>query len=175
MFVDLVAAIGASDAHLVSTPPRNADMTTKATLLILALATSLVLPRLTADEKDKLNGAKCPVAGTKAAKEDKTADYRGAKVYFCCENCPKAFAKDKAKYAVKANHQLAQTSQFTQEKCPISGADIDKDQTADVAGVKVSFCCKDCKGKVEKAEGDKKTELVFADTPFEKAYKAAKK
>lgn len=150
-------------------------MKTKATLLILALAVTIALPRLTAEEKDKLNGAKCPVAGTKAAKEDQSAEYRGAKVYFCCENCPKAFAKDKAKYANKANHQLAQTGQFKQEKCPISGADLNKEQTADVAGVKVTFCCDQCKGKVEKAEGDKKLELVFADTPFEKGFKIEKK
>ena len=175
MFVDSVAAIGASDAHLVSTPPRNADMKTKTTLLVLALMTSLVLPRLTADEKDKLNGAKCPVAGTKAAKADNFVEYRGAKVYFCCENCPKAYAKDKAKYATKANHQLVQTGQAKQEKCPLSGEAIDKEQTADVAGVKVSFCCGNCKGKVEKAEGDAKLELAFADTPFEKGFKVEKK
>lgn len=149
-------------------------MKTKATLLVLALATSLVLP-LTAQDKDKLNGAKCPVAGTKAAKAESSAEYRGAKVYFCCDNCPKAFAKDKAKYANKANHQLVQTSQAKQEKCPLSGEAIDKEQTADVSGVKVSFCCGNCKGKVEKAEGDKKLELVFADTPFDKGFKVEKK
>ncbi len=150
-------------------------MKTKTTLLVLALVTSLVLPRLIADEKDKLNGAKCPVAGTKAAKEDKTADYRGAKVYFCCDNCPKAFAKDSAKYSTKANHQLAQTGQAKQEKCPLSGEAIDKEQTADVAGVKVSFCCGNCKGKVEKAEGDDKLALAFADKAFDKGFKVEKK
>ena len=41
-------------------------MKTNATLLVLALTAALVLPRLTAEDKDKLNGAKCPVAGTKA-------------------------------------------------------------------------------------------------------------
>ncbi len=150
-------------------------MKTKATFLVLAVTAAMLLPRLTAQEKDKLNGAKCPVAGTKAAKEDKTADYRGAKVYFCCENCPKAFAKDTAKYATKANHQLVQTGQAKQEKCPLSGKDLNKDETTDVAGVKVTFCCGDCKGTVEKAEGDKKLELVFADKPFDKAFKVEKK
>lgn len=150
-------------------------MKTKTTLLILALATSLVLPRLIADEKDKLNGAKCLVAAKNAAKADNSVEYRGAKVYFCCENCPKAYAKDKAKYATKANHQLVQTGQAKQEKCPLSGGDLNKDATADVAGVKVTFCCNNCKGKVEKAEGDAKLELAFADAAFDKGFKVEKK
>lgn len=150
-------------------------MKTKTTLLILALATSLVLPRLIADEKDKLNGAKCLVAAKNAAKADKSLEYRGAKIYFCCDNCPKAYEKDKAKYATKANHQLALTGQAKQEKCPLSGGDLNKDATADVAGVKVTFCCNNCKGKVEKAEGDAKLELAFADTAFDKGFKVEKK
>lgn len=150
-------------------------MKTNATLLVLALAAALMLPRLTAEEKDKLNGAKCPVAGTKAAKADQSADYRGAKVYFCCGGCPEAFAKDKAKYATKANHQLVQTSQAKQEKCPLSGGELNKDATVDVAGVKVTFCCNNCKGKVEKAEGDEKLELAFADKAFDKGFKVEKK
>ena len=150
-------------------------MKTRTTLLVLAVAVALVMPRLTAQEKDKLNGAKCPVAGTKAAKAESSADYRGAKVYFCCNNCPKAFAGDTAKFSTKANHQLAQTGQFKQEKCPLTGGDLNPDATADVAGVKVTFCCNMCKGKVEKAEGDAKLELAFADKAFDKGFKVEKK
>jgi hypothetical protein len=149
-------------------------MKTKITLLVVALAASMLLPQLTAEEKDPLNGAKCPISG-KAAKLESTADYRDAKVYFCCDNCPAAFAKDKAKYSTKANHQLVQTSQAKQEKCPLSGGDLNKDATADVSGVKVTFCCNNCKGKVEKAEGDEKLTLVFADKAFDKGFKVVKK
>ncbi len=149
-------------------------MKTKATLLLLALAVTISLPRLTAEEKDKLNGAKCPVAGTKAAKEDNSVEYRGAKVYFCCGGCPDAFAKDKAKYTTKANHQLVQTSQAKQEKCPLTGGDLNKDATVEVSGVKVTFCCNNCKGKVEKAKDDEKLELVFADKAFDKGFKVEK-
>ena len=170
----LVSANGAEDIHLVRPPPRNADMKTKATFLVLAVAAAMLLPRLTAQEKDKLNGAKCPVSG-KAAKADNSADYRGAKVYFCCDMCPKAFAKDTAKFVNKANHQLAQTGQAKQEKCPIALKDLNKDATTDVSGVKVTFCCNNCKGKVEKAEGDDaKIDLAFADKNFDKAYKVEK-
>ena len=151
-------------------------MKTKTTFLVLAVAAALLLPRLSAEDKpkDKLNGAKCPVGG-KVAKEESSADYRGAKVYFCCDNCPKAFAKDTAKFATKANHQLAQTGQAKQEKCPLSGGDLNNDATTDVAGVKVTFCCNNCKGKVEKAEGDAKLELAFADKAFDKGFKVEKK
>ena len=148
-------------------------MKTKATLLILALAVSIVVPRLTAEEKDKLNGAKCPVSG-KAAKADHAVDYRDAKVYFCCDNCPTAFSKDKAKYATKANHQLALTGQAKQEKCPLTGKELNKDATADVNGVKVTFCCNNCKGKVEKAKDDEKVELTFADKAFDLGFKVEK-
>ena len=151
-------------------------MKTKASLLVLAFAAALVLPRLTAEDKpkDKLNGAKCPISG-KAAKEESSVAYRDAKVYFCCDGCPDDFTKDKAKYSTKANHQLAQTGQFKQEKCPLSGSDLNKDATADVASVKVTFCCNMCKGKVEKAEGDAKLELAFADKAFDNGFKVEKK
>lgn len=149
-------------------------MKTKATLLVLALATSLVLPQLFADEKDKLNGAKCPISG-KAAVADHTAAYRDAKVYLCCGGCPDAFTKDKAKYSTKANHQLVQTSQAKQEKCPLSGGDLNKDAVVTVSGVKVTFCCNNCKGKVEKAKADEQLELAFADKAFDKGFKVEKK
>ena len=95
--------------------------------------------------------------------------YKGGKVYFCCENCPKAFAKDTAKYATKANHQLAATGQAKQAKCPISGAKLNAEKTVKVGGVEVQFCCEKCQGKVAAAEGDAQLELVFADAAFEKA------
>lgn len=149
-------------------------MKTKATLIALSVAAALVLPRLTAQEKDKLNGAKCPVSG-KAAKESSSVAYRDAKVYLCCDGCPDAFTKDKAKYSTKANHQLVQTGQAKQEKCPLSGGELNKDANTTIAGVKVAFCCNNCKGKVEKAKDDEKLELVFADKAFDKGFKVEKK
>jgi hypothetical protein len=120
---------------------------------------------------DKLEGIKCPLSG-KAVKEDKTVDYKGGKVYFCCENCPKAF--DAEKHAVKANQQLVATGQFVQKACPLSGKELDKTTAIDVDGAKVAFCCNNCKGAVSKAEGAKKAEMVFADKAFEKAFEKKK-
>lgn len=122
-------------------------------------------------EEVKLDGVKCILNPKAAAKADKSVDYKGAKVYFCCDNCPKAFAKDTAKFAAKANAQLVSTKQATQEKCPLSGGATKADKTAKVAGVEVAFCCENCQGKVNKASADEAVELVFNDKAFEKGFK----
>jgi YHS domain-containing protein len=122
-----------------------------------------------ADEPGK--DVKCPVSG-KAVKADKTVDFNGGKVYFCCENCPKAFQADTAKYAAKANHQLVQTGQLKQVACPLTGKPTKDEQTVEIDGVKVAFCCGNCKGKVAKASGDEQLNLVFGDTS--KGFKPAK-
>lgn len=127
-----------------------------------------------AEEKAKEFKAKCVVSGG-AAKVENAVDYKGGSVYFCCQNCPKAFAKDTAKFATKANHQLAATGQITQTKCPLSGGKLNPDATAEVGGVKVGFCCNNCKGKVEDAKGDTQTELVFSDAAFAKGFEVKKK
>jgi YHS domain-containing protein len=128
---------------------------------------------IAADEKKA--DLKCPVSGA-AAKTENALDHNGGKVYFCCMNCPKAFAKDPAKYAEKANAQLISSGQATQVKCPLSGGKLNPEQKTTVAGVEVQFCCMNCKGKVEKASDEEKAKLVFADAAFKKGYevKAAK-
>ena len=127
-----------------------------------------------AEEDKKKFDHKCPVSG-QPAKEDKTADYKGAKVYFCCENCPKAFEKDTAKFAEKANAQLVATGQFKQVKCPLTGGKLNPEAKAEVAGVTVNFCCNNCKGKVAEAKGDEQLKLVFADKAFDKGFEIVKK
>lgn len=41
----------------------------------------------------------CPVSGDKVGDSKLTATYEGKTYHFCCDDCPKAFAKDPAKYA----------------------------------------------------------------------------
>ena len=127
-----------------------------------------------AEEKAKPFKATCPVAN-KAAVENKTADYKGGKVYFCCGDCAGAFAKDTAKFATKANQQLVATGQATQVKCPISGAKLNPDTNVDVGGVKVGFCCEKCQAKVAEAKGDAQVDLAFKDDAFAKAFEVKKK
>ncbi|MBS0204075.1 MAG: hypothetical protein JSS49_14310 [Planctomycetes bacterium] len=140
--------------------------------VLLTAVLAVGLAAFAAEEKAKFK-ATCPVSG-KPALEDKTAAYKDAKVYFCCENCPKAFAKDTAKFATKANQQLAATGQATQGKCPLSGGKLNPEATVDVGGVKVTFCCNNCQGKVAEAKGDAQAELVFSDTAFAKGFTVKK-
>lgn len=117
--------------------------------------------------------AKCPVSG-KAVKAESSAAYKGGKVYFCCDNCPKAFAANTAKFAAKANHQLVVTGQAKQTACPLAGRKCDPSTAITIDGAKVCFCCNNCKGKATAASGDKQLELVFG-AKFDKAFKVGKK
>jgi hypothetical protein len=145
----------------------------KNAFLGLAAVALLAITVIAADEKKEEKFGKCPVSG-KTALEDKFVEYKGAKVYFCCPGCPGAFEKDTAKFATKANHQLALTGQATEAHCPLSGGKLNADTAIDVSGVKVAFCCNNCKGKVAAKTGDEQLELVFSDTAFGKGYEVKK-
>ena len=110
--------------------------------------------------------AKCIVSGA-PAKEASYVGFRGKKLYFCCNNCPKAYKADPDKFLAKANHQLLSTKQISQVACPITGKPINEEKTVEIAGTKVGFCCDGCKGKAEKA-GDDAIALVFAS--FDKGF-----
>jgi YHS domain-containing protein len=142
--------------------------------LVASMLMVVALVAFAEDDKKKEFKQTCPVSG-KPALEDKTADYKGAKVYFCCENCPKAFAKDTAKYAEKANAQLVATGQFKQIKCPLTGRDLNPDAKVEVAGATVTLCCNNCKGKVTAAKEEEQLKLLFADKAFEKGFEIVKK
>ena len=92
---------------------------------------------------------------------------------FCCENCPKAFNANSAKFAGKANLQLVQSGQLKQVKCPLTGRPMAADKSVEVAGVKVALCCGDCLAKATKASGDEQINLLFSDTS--KGFEAAAK
>ncbi|HQU46436.1 MAG TPA: hypothetical protein PK867_26755 [Pirellulales bacterium] len=139
----------------------------------LAIA-ALLTASLYAADKVSLEKAKCPVSG-KECKEDTGVAYKGATVYFCCNNCPKAFAKDTAKFAAKANMQLVATGQAKEVKCPLSGKDLNTATAIKVDGVAVCFCCNNCKGAVEKASGNDQIEKVFGDKAFAKGFEVSKK
>jgi len=129
-------------------------------LLVVALAAvAIAVGSLNAADKPGAD-VKCPISG-KAVNPEATADFNGGKVYFCCNNCPKAFAASSEKYAAKANFQLVQTGQLKQTACPLAGKPTNPATELDVQGVKVAFCCNNCKGKVAKASGDEQLNLVF--------------
>jgi len=120
-------------------------------------------------KKDPLAAAKCPMSG-EAAKADQNAEFEGGKVYFCCDECKANFAKDSSKGAAKARNQMVLTGQFEQKACPLTGAPTKAETALNVGGVKVAFCCNNCKGKVEKAKDDAPA-VVFSDKEkFAKAF-----
>lgn len=116
----------------------------------------------------------CPVSG-KPASKTATVDYHGGKVFLCCEGCRGKFEKDTAKYATKANFQLAASGQAKQVACPFSGRPVNPKVSATVAGVKVGFCCNGCKAKFAKADAKRQIELAFSSEAFDKAFKIPKK
>ncbi len=140
-----------------------------AALGIVALFVATVI----AEDKTevKLEGIKCPLSN-KAATEN-SVDYKGGKVYFCCDKCPTAF--DAKKHGTKANAQLVATGQAKQAKCPLTGGKLNPDTAITVAGAKVCFCCEKCQGKVKDATGDDQITMVFGDKAFEKAGFAVEK
>lgn len=119
--------------------------------------------------------AKCPVAKTKSAVAGQSVDYNGGKVFLCCGNCKKAFSKDPAKFAARANAQLVATKQAKQLCCPLTGGKLNGATVTTVAGAKVCFCCNNCKGKVAGLEGDPQVGIVFGKAAFKKAFKVSTK
>lgn len=146
-------------------------MKTRLLLAVLVVASLIVAGTLKA-AIDNAASLKCPVTG-QPVNPAATADFNGGKVAFCCQNCPKEFAKNTDKYAAKANEQLVASGQLKQTKCPLTGKAIDPAVSFNVDGVQVGLCCKDCKAKLESASHDEQVNLVFKDTSkgFEKSDK----
>ena len=138
-------------------------------LAIAMVVVGLSAAALCAADPD-ISKAKCPLSGKPCVAKSAT-EYNGGTLYFCCTNCPKAFAKDPAKHATKANKQLADTGQAKQTGCPISGKPTKEGTAISVGGVEVAFCCNNCKGKVESAGDDEQLTLCFGADAFEKAFK----
>ena len=72
---------------------------------------------------------------------------------------------------LKANHQLALTSQVKQQKCPVTGKSIDQEHQLLIAGVKVCFHDAAARNKVESLESTwQRAERVFASQVFAKSF-----
>ena len=138
--------------------------------LLCASAFAVLFAGVSVAEEISLEGIKCPVSG-KPAVEAGVADYNGGKVYFCCPNCPKAFAANTAKFAAKANLQLVQTGQAKQFQCPLKGKPAKDTHSVSVEGVEIGLCCPGCKKKASSLEGDDLVNLLFSDAAFKKGFK----
>ena len=122
------------------------------------------------EEGEKKFKATCPVSG-KPAKETSVVEAKnGDKVYFCCDNCPKAYKANPKKFETKVNAQLLETAQVVQVACPITGKPTKEETAVEIAGSKVAFCCHNCEGKVKKADDDGKVKIAFAKAAFDKGF-----
>ena len=138
----------------------------------LVAGTALLVARTmwAADSAD--SGLKCPVSGHPASK-DHAVDFDGGKVYFCCDNCPKAFAANPTKFAAKAHLQMLETGQLTQTACPLTGKPVNAEMTVEIDGQKVALCCANCKKKISGMTPDKQVQALFGD--ISKGFKLAEK
>jgi uncharacterized pyridoxamine 5'-phosphate oxidase family protein len=86
------------------------------------------------------DAGKCPISG-KPAKEENFLDVNGKKVYFCCENCPKAYAK-----------KIGLTDDGP-KNCPVSGKPAKAETKLIREGAEmVYFCCNNCPKKYNEKE-----------------------
>ena len=138
-------------------------------LLFLASATVLVA------EEVNLKGVKCVLDRKGDAKATSSADYKGGKVYFCCDDCKGKFTAEPKKYATAANAQLVATKQAKQVKCPITGKDVKEGVTVKVAGVEIGLCCPGCQKKITDMAEKDQLEAAFGEKAFEKSFELAKK
>jgi YHS domain-containing protein len=149
-------------------------------VLVVALSMAFALAGagfLVADDKEGAaccgagkseTALKCPISGGAVSKEA-AVDYKGGKVQFCCPGCIPKFKESTAKYQAKANEQLVLSGQFKQVGCPLSGGKLNPSTKIKVCGIDVCFCCKNCQGKVAKADAQKQCEMVFVKG-FDKAF-----
>lgn len=139
-------------------------------LLGSVVALCLAVVTVSAEELD-LEGIHC-VMSSKPANVATATEFKDCKIYFCCEGCKTKFSENPKKFLSRANRQLVETGQYKQVACPISGGDVDTDQTVKLGKkLTVALCCGNCKAEVEEAKKEKRIgKLVFAAKPFEKAF-----
>jgi YHS domain-containing protein len=112
----------------------------------------------------------CPVSGKPGNKEI-FSEYKGQKVFFCCQKAKEAFDKDPAKYEAKIHKCTGDCKKAAGEDsckagkkkcdkaeacckeamvCPVSGKPGNKEIFSEYKGQKVFFCCQKAKEAFDK-------------------------
>jgi len=149
-------------------------MKTRWMVITLGLAMLLTVKGFSAGkEEGKKFAATCPVSG-KPAGEDHVVERKNGgfteKIYFCCDNCPKAFKADPKKFRPAVNRQLLETGQLVEVACPISGQPLSKEAKAETGTTEVAFCCEKCLAKFKEASDEEKLKLVFSPKAMQKGF-----
>jgi hypothetical protein len=99
-------------------------------------------------------------------------EYKGGKVFFCCDHCSQPFVEKVSKdeiLAATANAQLVATNQAKQKHCPLSGGAYNAGTEIKVAGAEIGFCCSNCQSQAQSLSGKKQLLALFGDAAFKKA------
>jgi YHS domain-containing protein len=148
-------------------------MKTRWMIVPLGLALLFAAKGLTAadSKSDKQEfKATCPVSGKPAGESHVVELKNGDKVYFCCDNCPKAYKADPKKFALKVHRELLETGQIVQVACPLTGKPVNKEDMVEMGNAKVGFCCEKCLAKFNAADDDAKLKLAFSAAAMKKGY-----
>ena len=142
-------------------------MKTRWIVVSLSIAMLLAAGELTAAENEPLDKkfeATCPVSG-KPALETSVVELPkgGGRVYFCCENCPKAFKENPEKFELMVRRQLLETGQIVQVACPVTGKPVNKETMVEVGRAKAGFCCEKCLAQYNAADDEGKLKILFAE------------
>jgi YHS domain-containing protein len=131
--------------------------------IVMMLAVGGLSTAQTATEEKKFE-ATCPVSGKPAAEKSVVELPKGGgKVYFCCDNCPKAYKANPEKFELAVHRQFLETDQVVQVACPISGRPVNEETLVEVGKAKAGFCCENCLAKYNAADDDAKLKIMFAD------------
>ena len=136
------------------------------------------------EEKIDIEDIKCAMNLKGPAKDvaGSSIDYKGGRLFFCCDNCPKAFTKGledddkKDQLAAQGNFQLVATKQATSTgRCPLTKRAVNPKHKVKIAGVEVGVCCGGCKAKVSKEEDvNKQIAMVFNEKAFKNGFETPK-
>ena len=107
---------------------------------------------MTESDDDEIIQTTCPVMEGNPIDKNLFVEYKGKKVYFCCDTCVSLFEKDPEKYIsklpqFKTDETVASVATPQQTQCPVMGGPINKDIFIEYKGKKVYFCCDGCDDK----------------------------
>ena len=103
--------------------------------------------------KEVMPQSKCPITGNKIDSQSFT-DYKGSRVYYCCQKCDKKFLSEPQKYLSEMS-RAGVTPAKLQTTCPVTGDGISEDdfEVKTLKGT-ILVCCKKCVKKL-KADPEK--------------------
>ena len=144
---------------------------TPSLLIIGILCCSLLAADKSPKKKPKgnspLRGVNCFVNKQNSVSAKWTVKYRQGVLYFSNAASRATYRKSPKKYVAWANYQLVQTTQYVQQRCPLSGEEFDKDSvTMKVGKVSVRLLCAGCKKEISKLPLEKQVKELFDNEAF---------